>query len=88
MLPRVQKLPFKKKKKIHTGIVGDYGCISFNGNKVITSGGGGIILVNKRKIEKIRYLINQSKDDTLYYKHHNLGFHEHDKFSCSIGFLN
>ena len=65
----------KKNKKIHTGIVGDYGCISFNGNKVITSGGGGIILVNKRKIEKkIRYLINQSKDDTLYYKHHNLGF--------------
>ena len=26
------------------------------------------------KLKKIRYLINQSKDDTLYYKHHNLGF--------------
>ena len=63
------------KKKIHTGTVGDFGCISFNGNKVITSGGGGIILTKNHKIEKkIRYIINQSKDDTLYFKHNNLGF--------------
>ncbi len=63
------------KKKIHTGTTGDFGCISFNGNKIITSGGGGVILVNNRQMEKkIRYTINQSKDDTLYYKHHNLGF--------------
>ena len=63
------------KKKIHTGTIGDFGCISFNGNKVITSGGGGIILVKNQQIEKkIRYIINQSKDDTLYYKHNNLGF--------------
>ena len=63
------------KKKIHTGIAGDFGCISFNGNKIITSGGGGAILVNSKKFEKkIRYLINQSKDDTLFYKHNSLGF--------------
>ena len=63
------------KKKIHTGTLGDFGCISFNGNKIITSGGGGVILVNSQQMEKkIRYIINQSKDDTLYYKHHNLGF--------------
>ena len=42
----------KNNKKIHTGTLGDFGCISFNGNKIITSGGGGIILVNNRQIEK------------------------------------
>ena len=32
----------------HTGCVGDIGCISFNGNKIITSGGGGMILTDKK----------------------------------------
>ena len=79
---------FKNNKKIHTGTLGDFGCISFNGNKIITSGGGGIILVNNRQIEKkIRYIINQSKDDTLYYKHHNLGFNmSMTNLHGSIGF--
>ncbi len=78
----------KNNKKIHTGTLGDFGCISFNGNKIITSGGGGIILVNNRQIEKkIRYIINQSKDDILYYKHHNLGFNmSMTNLHGSIGF--
>jgi perosamine synthetase len=66
---------FINKKKIHTGTESDFGCISFNGNKVITSGGGGVILVKSNQLEKkIRYIINQSKDDTIYFRHHNLGF--------------
>ena len=55
-----------KKKNIHTGAYRDLSCISFNGNKIITSASGGIILTNKPKYnKKIRYLIRQTKDDKL-----------------------
>jgi perosamine synthetase len=47
-----------------TGTFGDIGCFSFNGNKVITTGGGGMICTNNKEYaDKIRYLINQSKPD-------------------------
>ena len=46
----------------HTGTFGDLGILSFNGNKTITTGGGGAILSNKKKItKKIRSLIDLSK---------------------------
>lgn len=58
-----------------TGTIGNVGCLSFNGNKIITSGGGGAILTNNKKINsKIHYLINQAKDDALLYKHHEMGY--------------
>lgn len=64
-----------KNKKIHTGNYGDLSCISFNGNKIITSGAGGMILTNKKSYEKkIRYLIKQAKDDQLNFVHNEIGF--------------
>ena len=35
-------------KNNHAGTIGDIGCLSFNGNKIITSGAGGMILTNKK----------------------------------------
>ena len=64
-----------KYKSKHCGTIGDLGCISFNGNKIITSGGGGIILTNNRIFaEKAKYLINQSKDDPINFIHNNVGY--------------
>ena len=46
------------------GTIGDFGVYSFNGNKIITSGGGGAIITGNRKLaDKARYLIGQAKDD-------------------------
>ena len=66
---------FYKKNKKHTGTIGDFGIISFNGNKIITAGAGGMILTNnKKKSEYIRYLIKQAKNDSLNFIHNNVGF--------------
>ena len=59
----------------HTGTIGTLGCLSFNGNKIITSGGGGAILTNSFKLaNEARYLINQAKDDSIFYVHNKIGF--------------
>jgi aminotransferase in exopolysaccharide biosynthesis len=59
----------------HTGTVGDLGCLSFNGNKIMTTGGGGMILTNDSKLaEKAKYLTTQAKDDELRYVHDNIGY--------------
>ncbi|MDC0044592.1 DegT/DnrJ/EryC1/StrS family aminotransferase, partial [Pelagibacteraceae bacterium] len=64
-----------KTKKIFAGTIGDIGCLSFNGNKIITSGGGGMILSNNKKIyEKSMYLATQAKDDSLKYIHNQVGY--------------
>ena len=64
-----------KYKNCHTGSVGDVGIFSFNGNKIITGGGGGIVISNKKKIiEKIRYLINQAKDNPIKFIHNDSGY--------------
>ena len=64
-----------KFKGKHTGTIGDLGYISFNINKIITSGGGGIILCrNKKKSEKIRYLVNQAKNDNINFIHDEVGY--------------
>jgi len=66
---------FYKKNKIHSGNVGDIGCFSFNGNKIITSGSGGaIISKNKKYIDKARYLINQAKSQGEDYIHNEIGY--------------
>jgi len=60
--------------KKHTGTIGDVGILSFNGNKIITTGSGGAILTNNIKYEKkSRYLINQAKDND-FFKHNELGY--------------
>lgn len=59
----------------HTGTIGDYGCLSFNGNKIITSAGGGAILINtKKKYLLGNYLCDQAKDDSIYSIHNNIGY--------------
>ena len=59
----------------HTGTLGDIGIISFNGNKIITTGGGGAILTNQKKYyTKTKYLINQAKDDSLFFVHNEVGY--------------
>jgi perosamine synthetase len=59
----------------HTGIVGDIGCLSFNGNKIVTTGGGGAVLVNDDvRAARIRYLSTQAKDDALRYVHDTVGY--------------
>jgi len=62
-----------KKRKV--GTMGSMGCFSFNGNKVITSGGGGMLTTNNSKLaEKVRYLTTQAKDDSVEYVHHQVGY--------------
>ena len=59
----------------HSGVIGDIGCLSFNGNKIITSGGGGMIITNKKHYaEKAKYLSNQAKNDSTYFIHDDVGY--------------
>ncbi len=64
-----------KHKGRHTGTIGKLGCLSFNGNKIITTGGGGMILTDDENIaEKARYLTTQAKDDPIRYIHDEIGY--------------
>tara|TARA_Y100001970_G_scaffold291997_2_gene431423 strand:- start:333 stop:1517 length:1185 start_codon:yes stop_codon:yes gene_type:complete len=66
---------YGKYKNKHTGTIGKIGCLSFNGNKIITSGGGGMILTNDSKIAKrAKYLTTQAKDDNINYIHNEIGY--------------
>lgn len=57
------------------GSIGDIGCYSFNGNKMITTGGGGMLVTNREDwAEKARYLTTQAKDDPIEYVHGAVGF--------------
>ena len=64
-----------KYKNKHTGTIGDIGCISFNGNKIITSAGGGMIITNNKEyFEQSKFLSNQCKLDHIYFKHTDIGY--------------
>ena len=64
-----------KLKNKHAGTIGDIGCLSFNGNKIITSGGGGMIITNNKKLaEKCKYLSTQATNDSIIYKHDDIGY--------------
>jgi perosamine synthetase len=57
------------------GTLGDVACLSFNGNKIITTGGGGMILTDSEAwAQKARYLTTQAKDDPLEYVHNEVGY--------------
>jgi len=59
----------------HTGTLGDIGCFSFNGNKIITTGGGGMIVTaSAEHAARARYLTTQAKDDEVRYLHHEVGY--------------
>ena len=59
----------------HAGTIGEIGVFSFNGNKIITTGGGGMIIAHdKAKLEHMRYLSTQSKNDALRFVHDEVGY--------------
>lgn len=59
----------------YAGTIGDFGAFSFNGNKIITTGGGGAITSrNSAEVDYIRYLSTQAKDDPHYYIHNEVGY--------------
>ena len=59
----------------HTGTLGRIGCLSFNGNKIITSAGGGMILTDDVNLaEKAKYLTTQAKDDSVKFIHDEMGY--------------
>lgn len=59
----------------HTGTFGDIGCFSFNGNKVMTTGGGGMVVGNSSKrLEHIKFLVNQARLGSGEYYHPEVGF--------------
>lgn len=59
----------------HTGTFGEFGVLSFNGNKIITTSGGGMIVSDDEdKIKKARFWSTQSRDAARHYQHSELGF--------------
>lgn len=57
------------------GTIGHVGCYSFNANKIITTGGGGMLVSNDSSLLKqVRYLSTQAKNDELYFIHDEVGF--------------
>lgn len=59
----------------YAGTIGDFGAYSFNGNKIITTGGGGAVTSNKSEtVDHIRFLSTQAKTDPHYYIHDEVGY--------------
>ena len=57
------------------GSLGDIACFSFNGNKIITTGGGGMIVTDHEGwARKAKYLTTQAKDDPVEYIHNEIGY--------------
>ena len=63
-------------KKKHLGTFGDIGCLSFNGNKIITTGGGGAVITNNKNLaNKIKHLTNTAKIKHKWeYIHDDIGY--------------
>ncbi|MBY0753929.1 DegT/DnrJ/EryC1/StrS family aminotransferase [Clostridium sardiniense] len=62
-------------KGVQTGTIGDYGIFSFNGNKIITTSGGGMLVSNnEEKINKVRFWITQARDNARHYEHTEIGY--------------
>lgn len=59
----------------HSGTFGLFGCVSFNGNKIITTGGGGMILTNNEALaKKAKHITTQAKSDSFEYVHDEIGY--------------
>jgi perosamine synthetase len=57
------------------GVRADVACLSFNGNKLITTGGGGMLVTADAEVaRRARYLTTQAKDDPIEYVHGKIGF--------------
>lgn len=59
----------------HTGTIGDFGVFSFNGNKIVTTSGGGMLVSNnEERIAKARFWATQARDKARHYQHSELGY--------------
>ena len=59
----------------HTGTFGDYGIFSFNGNKIITTSGGGVLVSKyEERIKKVLFWSTQARDQALHYQHSEIGY--------------
>lgn len=59
----------------YAGTIGDVGVYSFNGNKIITTGGGGMIVSdNEEYLRRAKHLTTQAKSDELHYTHDEIGY--------------
>lgn len=59
----------------YAGTIGDYGAFSFNGNKIITTGGGGAVTAAKSEaVDHMRFLSTQAKTDSHFYIHDEIGY--------------
>jgi len=64
-----------KYKGRFVGRLGSIACFSFNGNKIVTTGGGGMLVTDDEAWgRKARYLTTQAKDDPLEFVHHEIGY--------------
>lgn len=62
-------------KNVQTGTIGEFGIYSFNGNKIITTSGGGMLVGhNNKNLEKVKFWITQARENERYYEHKELGF--------------
>ena len=60
---------------VETGMLGDFNCISFNGNKIITGSAGGMFLTNsKEDADKVRKWSTQSREAAPWYQHEEIGY--------------
>ena len=58
-----------------TGTFGEFGIYSFNGNKIITTSGGGMLVSNNaEKIKKVRFWSTQSREPERHYEHKEIGY--------------
>jgi len=59
----------------HAGTIGDIGICSFNGNKIVTTGGGGMVIsTDEMSIRRIKHLSTQAKSDPIYFFHDEMGY--------------
>ncbi len=70
-----------------SGSIGDVGIVSFNGNKIITTSGGGMFLCNDEAVaKKVRFWSTQSREPLTYYEHKEIGYNYRMSNICaSIG---
>jgi pyridoxal phosphate-dependent aminotransferase EpsN len=62
-------------KKRKCGVFGHFGILSFNGNKIITTSGGGMLITHsKEEADKALFLITQARDKAPYYLHSEIGY--------------
>ncbi|MFO0506951.1 MAG: aminotransferase class I/II-fold pyridoxal phosphate-dependent enzyme [Chryseotalea sp.] len=71
----------------HLGTFGDFGIYSFNGNKIITTSGGGALVAHQQNwVDKARFLATQARDQATHYEHTQIGYNYRlSNISAGIG---